>query len=254
MLMKISKILMKNKISWDIVHNKFNGWCFLPSWGPYAAGSDIPLISRIKGLNFAEICYGSGHSIKYLLDNGAKSVYGIDFSESQTSLAKEVLSGYLDFNLQCTSMEEWSIEGLEEKFDCIFSVYGVGWCSDIDSFLRKIYKTLKPGGKFIFSWEHPMYECCFSLFNQLPDKSYFQENREFISSWAKGNGVYIQHRKISTWVSFLRESGFKIIDILEPGPVNINENIKERSVSFATYYNKELAQKIPVSIIFVCQK
>ncbi|MEI7462804.1 MAG: class I SAM-dependent methyltransferase [Candidatus Taylorbacteria bacterium] len=86
-----------NQNNWNKTYTQFEGWCALPTWGPYEVGKDDPsLIGKVEGKIFLEICCGSGHSIKYLIENGAKKVYAIDFSENQISLAKKTNATNLD--------------------------------------------------------------------------------------------------------------------------------------------------------------
>ena len=45
----------------------------------------------------------------------------------------------------------------KEYFDIVYSIYALGWTSNLRKTLELIYSYLKPGGSFIFSWEHPVY-------------------------------------------------------------------------------------------------
>ena len=42
-------------------------------------------------------------------------------------------------------------------FDIVYSIYALGWTSDLRKTLELIYSYVKPEGSFIFSWEHPVY-------------------------------------------------------------------------------------------------
>lgn len=42
-------------------------------------------------------------------------------------------------------------------FDIVYSIYALGWTSDLRKTLELIYSYVKPRGSFIFSWEHPVY-------------------------------------------------------------------------------------------------
>jgi predicted TPR repeat methyltransferase len=44
-------------------------------------------------------------------------------------------------------------------FDLVFSIYALGWTTDLDATLALVTTYLKPGGCFLFSWEHPVYSC-----------------------------------------------------------------------------------------------
>ncbi|MDH5442631.1 MAG: class I SAM-dependent methyltransferase [Candidatus Nomurabacteria bacterium] len=75
-----NKVLEKNEKVWNAVADLFIDASALPVWGPFGVGKDLDLISEIKNKIFLEIGCGSGRSIKYLTDKGAKKVYGVDIS------------------------------------------------------------------------------------------------------------------------------------------------------------------------------
>ena len=45
-----------------------------------------------------------------------------------------------------------------EYFDIVYSIYALGWTVDLQKTLSHIHSYLKPGGIFIFSWEHPIHD------------------------------------------------------------------------------------------------
>jgi len=79
---------------------------------------------------------------------GAKAV-GIDFSDEAIRVAKD-LSRELNLDTQflCSNVYD-SKEHLSEKFDIIFTSYGViGWLPDLNRWAEIINYFLKPGGFF----------------------------------------------------------------------------------------------------------
>jgi SAM-dependent methyltransferase len=253
--MENSKI-KANQENWDKTYTQFEGWCALPTWGPYEVCKDDPtLIGDIKDKTFLEICCGSGHSIKYLIENGAKKVYAVDFSESQINLAKKTNVAHLDKVKFILSPMEKLIE-LPEKVDTVFSVYGIGWTLDPALTFKNIFSYLKSGGKFVWSWDH-------GVFLNSKDQngkvvvtgSYHDESEHHLETFYSGEGVYQAFRKTSTWFQFLRDAGFEINRYLEPKPININEDIATiSSPEMARYYSPAKAEKIPSVIVFECIK
>ena len=80
--------ISENQKTWDAVAHEFFDASALPVWGPFGIGEDLNLITKIKDKTFLEVACGSGRSIKYLLDNGATKVYGLDLSGKQLEEAK----------------------------------------------------------------------------------------------------------------------------------------------------------------------
>ncbi len=245
-----------NQDNWNKTYTQFEGWCALPTWGPYEVCKDDPtLIGDIKDKIFLEMCCGSGHSIKYLIENGAKKVYAVDFSESQINLAKKTNAAHLDKVEFILSPMEKLIE-LPEKVDVVFSVYGIGWTLDPASTFKNIFSYLKSGGKFVWSWDHGVF-----LNSQEQDGkvvvtgSYYDESEHHLETFYSGEGVYQAFRKTSTWFQFLRDAGFEINRYLEPKPININEDISTiSSPEMGKYYSPVKAEKIPPVIVFECFK
>ena len=83
-----AKILNSNQDNWDKAAPLFVDASSLPVWGPLGVGDDLGLIPKIEGQVFLEIACGSGRSIKYLTDHGAKKIYGLDLSKKQVAESK----------------------------------------------------------------------------------------------------------------------------------------------------------------------
>jgi hypothetical protein len=80
-----------------------------------------------------------------------------------------------------------------------------------------VYSYLKPGGKFVFSWEHPVYQCLeyeANLEKYVMARSYLDESPELDPSW-KGVEIVIQPRKLSTYVNAIIQAGLVIEQMVE---------------------------------------
>lgn len=249
----------KNKQHWNKAFEGFRGWCALPTWGPYEIGKDDPsLIGEIKDKTFLEICCGSGHSIRYLLDNGAEKVYALDFSEEQIKLAKKlnaknIVSDKVVFLNQAMEQDY----GLSEEIDTVFSIYGMPWTVDPEATLKNIYTSLKPGGKFVWSWDHTIFKNSIFVDGKVVvEHDYQDEDDIWKTSNSIGNSEYcISTKKISTWFALLKKAGFSVNRYLEPQPVNLDENISEiSSPEMAAYYDARKLSKLPYVMIFECIK
>ncbi|MDQ6984681.1 MAG: methyltransferase domain-containing protein [Candidatus Dojkabacteria bacterium] len=147
------------------------------------------------------------------------------------------------------SMEERL--SIYEKVDIVFSIYALGWSFDLEKTLKNIKSYLKPNGKFIFSWEHPMYSR-FEYQNNVMaiTKSYNYDGERFESSWVGTDGVYIQHRKISTWVNALTNAGFTVRRFKELEAEKFSYQPKSNDPN--KYYSKVRAKLITPTMFFEC--
>lgn len=248
-----NKMIDKNRKCWNIDYKSFDGWCCLPSWGPYNIGSNEAFFGPIVNKSFLEIACGSGHSIKYLLEQGAAKVIGVDFSHKQLELAKKLLINNRGYELIESNMEK-KLDVID--LDYVFSIYGIGWSTDISTTINNIYGYLTVGGKFIFSWDHSFYTCLEQVGDNLQvNNPYHSQKYISMSNWGdEGDTAYVLNNTIGEWYELLRSGGFEVEKILEPAPLNLDEEIEKQSVDITSYYSRDKVKLIPPTIIFVCKK
>ncbi len=247
----MDKSISENQKTWDTVADLFVDASALPVWGPFGVGDDLNLIPEIKDRTFLEIGCGSGRSIKYLIDQGAKKVYGLDLSPKQLEEAAVFNreAGENKVNLIQGSMEE-RVE--IQPVDCVFSVYAIGWTQDPKKTLENVYSYLKPGGSFIWSWDHTFFtDVQYEDGKFVVIYNYHDEKPLAIKNWKKeGTVAHITYRKTSTWFQLLKDAGFEVTGYYEPKPKNLSRGHDDP----AKYYSIQKAEKVPATFIFVCTK
>lgn len=245
-------LIFENEKTWDSVADQFIEASALPVWGPFGVGDDLNLIPETEGKTFLEIGCGSGRSIKYLTERGAKKVYGLDVSAVQLKEAES-------FNKEI--VEQGKVELIKgrmedplniEPVDVIFSVYAIGWTPDPEITLKNMYSSLKPGGTFIWSWDHALFtDVQFEDEKFVVTYAYHDEKPLAIKNWKKeGVTAHITYRKTSTWFQLLRNAGFEIVGYHEPKPKNLSRGFDDPK----KYYSIQKAEKVPATFIFVCKK
>ncbi|MEH7885031.1 class I SAM-dependent methyltransferase [Bacillus sp. JJ1609] len=237
-----------NKKSWDEVAPRFYGRTALPEYGPFAPTEDeLSLFGDVTGLKLLEIGCGSGHSLKYMHDKNADEIWGLDLSSSQIMAARELLN-QTSVQLFESSME--SDPGLpHEYFDMVYSIFAIGWTTNLDLTLKNIHKYLKPGGIFIFSWEHPLYSRVKNTeLGLMLDKSYHEEGPYDHEAW--NHPAIMQQYKIGTYINTLIENGFRIEKMVED--IRLSEELKTRHEN--RWYSEAKVSALPTTIIFKCSK
>lgn len=248
----MDKIISENQKTWDKVADLFRDANALPFWGPFGVGDDLDLVPEIEGKTFLEVGCGSGRSIKYLVEKGAKKIYGLDLSAKQLEEAAS-------YNKESVTegKTELILGAMEEKInvtpvDVVFSVYAIGWTPEPGKTFKNIFEYLKPGGLFIWSWDH-------AIFSDVEYKDgkfvvvngYHEEKPRAIKNWKKeGTVANITYRKTSTWFRLLANAGFEVIGYHEPRPKNLNHGHHDST----KYYSIQKAEKVPATFIFVCKK
>ena len=88
--------------------------------------------------------------------------------------------------------------------------------------LKNINSYLKLNGKFVWSWEHPIYPTTQYDGDQfVVTTSYHDEGLKKEEDWGTTEGRHIATRKVSTWYNSLRKHGFDVVQILEPAPYTV---------------------------------
>jgi SAM-dependent methyltransferase len=132
-------------------------------------------------------------------------------------------------------------------FDIVYSIYAIGWATDLKNVFHRIASYLKKDGIFIFSWKHPLHGCVIVNEGQLIfDKSYFDEG--WYIQIVDGMEMMLPNRKISTYINAMTEAGFMIENMVE----QTNENTLQMTGEIDNRSRK--AQKLPLSFVFKARK
>lgn len=117
---------------------------------------EIGLLGDIKGKNILHLQCHFGQDTISLSRHGA-SATGVDFSENAIEKAKQ-LNATLGTNAKFIQSDIYKLpEILQDKFDIIFTSYGViGWLPDMSEWAKIINQFLKPRGEFIMVEFHPV--------------------------------------------------------------------------------------------------
>ncbi len=243
-------MLQINKDGWEKSAERFFGRTALPEFGPLApTEDDLNLFGKIQGKKVLDIGCGSGHSLQYMGNKGAEELWGIDLTTKQIETATELLrEQQVKVNLFESPMEE--NPGLPTNyFDIAYSIYALGWTVDLERTLANIHSYLKPGGIFIFSWEHPMHDRMKREDSKFVlEKSYLIEGPEFNEAWNRS--VIIYHRKLTTYINTLIGVGFEIEKVIDD--VALPDVVPEDN--HLRWYSVEKAKLLPTTFIIKAKK
>jgi len=250
---KAKVILDQNKKSWNTVAHHFKGKDALPSYGPFTqTEEELQLFDDIQNKKVLEIGYGSGHSLNYMASRGASELWGVDLSESQKIAAEKLLTGF-NTNLFCAPME-MDIDLPKQYFDYVYSIYAIGWTTDLSTTFNLIYSYLKIGGSFIFSWDHPLYAHLHSENGKIYLKESYQNEGNTIMEKFKGEdaNMVIHRRKMATYINGLIKAGFQIDSVIES---DVPANYKNEEVEMSDrYYSLYKAKNFPTTMIIKASK
>lgn len=255
--MENEKIIDCNKQYWNEHADFWFGTTALPEYGvKFVTEDDLHLFGDVSGKKMLEICCGSGHSLKYHAERNAGELWGMDLSQKQLDNAKALLreNGYTA-NLICAPMEA-DVDIPKNYFDFVYSIYGIGWTTDLQGTFDKIASYLKKDGVFIFSWHHTLHYCvgwsCAERKDILEgdklvfNKSYFDES--YFTMPVHDSEIILCNRKISTYVNALAKAGFVIEQMIEQ-----NDDMTMKSADDFSVKTQK-AKMLPISVCFKARK
>lgn len=236
-----------NSFYWDTKGNDFLKAIVLPYYGAFVSEEKCQLFGDISGKKLLEIGCGNGQSLQYHGERNASELWAVDISERQIEKAAQHLKSCgLSANLVCSPMEEEC--GIPiDYFDYVYSIYAIGWTTDLEGTFCRIASYLKKDGVFIFSWSHPIHRCVTADNERfIIKKSYFDE------AWypvAVDEGeLLLADRKLSTYVNALAKAGFVIEQMIEQTDDEIMQSRDN---------NSEMAKRakmLPVTFVIKARK
>lgn len=180
------------------------------------------ILPIFQGKRVLDLGCGFGWHCQYAIENGAKSVIGIDISQKMLSEARSKTTTDL---IQYICMPIEDIDFPEDSFDIIISSLSLHYIESFEDVLSKINKCLTTGGYFVFSVEHPIFTA------QGPQDWYYDDQGnplhwpvdQYFSEGVReakflGEKVVKYHRTLTTYFNNLMKSGFEIINLVEPKP------------------------------------
>lgn len=137
----------------------FNQYAMMPRSreGLSAAGEWHQLKSLfplLQGKSFLDLGCGYGWHCKFAKEQGASRILGIDLSRKMIEEARKRNSSDKIIYRVCGITE---YEYPENEWDCIVSNLVLHYIEDLEFIFQRVFRTLKPGGVFLFNIEHPVF-------------------------------------------------------------------------------------------------
>lgn len=179
----------------------------------------LELIGNVDGKRVLDLGCGDAEIGVELLQQGGASYLGVEGSENMTLAAANNLEGTTGQVIH-SSMEEWQPQ--PEQLDLVVSRFALHYIEDLMSVFQKVYNSLVPGGKFVFSVQHPILtsssksaESSGRRTDWIVDNYFNQGERS--EPWI-GKKVIKYHRTAEEYFSLLLAAGFVIEDLREGTP------------------------------------
>ncbi len=212
-------------------------------------------LPSLEGLDVISIGCGSGVDTRWLADNGAKKVIGVDISEGLLKIAR---TNNPDIEFHEMDMEQLDLP--DESFDLAYSSLAIHYVDDWTKPLKEARRILRSGGSYIFSCGHPLdtameysiegdkkYARVGRVIDQVTQKrttfgDYLVNEGEGVKPVSGTLGaidVIVYHRTFSKMIEQIVASGFRIERVVEPQPTgemkNANPDIFEQLSRIPTF-------------------
>ncbi len=219
-------------------------------------------LPNLAGLEVISIGCGSGVDARWLADNGASKVVGVDISSGLLDIAKD---NHPDIEFHEMDMEK--LDFPDESFDLAYSSLAIHYVDDWTQPLKEARRILRPNGLYVFSCGHPIDTAVeYTTDNkfkyaQLGRKVELEtKKRTTFGDYLvtqdggvkpiKGNlgdiEVVVYHRTFSKMIEQIHAAGFTIQKVVEPQPTD--EMRKTNPEMF------EQLSRIPTFMIWVLKK
>ena len=182
------------------------------------------MLPDLTGARVLDLGCGFGWFCRWAREAGAATVHGLDVSAKMLARAKA------ETNDPAITYDRGDLETVELShgaFDLVYSSLAFHYLEHLDRLIREIAAALVPGGKLVFSVEHPI--CTAPSRPEWrtdaegrkiwPLERYLDEGPR-VTDWL-APGVIKQHRGMATYFNLLLDAGFRLRRIEEWSPSKV---------------------------------
>lgn len=241
-----------NRMVWDAVGPSMTANA-LPHWGPLATPEDeLKLLGDIREQRVLELGCGGGHSLLWLAAAGAAELWGLDISRNQLIAARQALDArQVPARLVRGSFEDAA--GLPAAhFDLAVSVFALGWAMLLDLALARIAGCLRPGGRLVFSWEHPFFSVLAERNGEVIVAERYRGDGRPRRRAFHGTEVALIPRSLGDWIAAVSAAGLILEGLVEPG---LDERqLADHHLAPGYAYSLAKASRVPTTFILAARK
>ncbi|NBH17629.1 class I SAM-dependent methyltransferase [Clostridiaceae bacterium] len=176
----------------------------------------------MSGKTVLDLGCGYGWHCKFVAEQGAVQVLGIDLSRKMIDEAK-IRNAAKVIEYRVCGIEEY--EYPKSRWDCVVSNLALHYIENIEKIFQNVYQTLKPEGIFIFNIEHPVFTAGVGqdwIYTKTGIPQYWPIDNYFIpgerSTHFLGCDVVKQHHTLTQILMGLLNQGFELKAVKEAEP------------------------------------
>jgi ubiquinone/menaquinone biosynthesis C-methylase UbiE len=190
-------------------------------------------LPEIAGTSILDLGCGFGWFARWAREHGAVLVTGIDISQNMLDTARKMTAeedakegggsprgtiAYQQADLESLKLPDEAAQ----SYDLVFSSLALHYLEHLPELMTEVHRVLKPGGKFVFNVEHPIYTAPSKpsiVIEPETDRWYwplddYQVEGLRTTNWL-AEGVRKQHRTMATYINLLLRQGFELTHLDE---------------------------------------
>ncbi len=179
------------------------------------------LLPDLTGKRVVDLGCGFGWFSRWARENGAEQVVGYDLSHNMLQRARQDTP---DEGVEYVLANLESLELPVASFDLAYSSLALHYIEDLARLVRTVYRALTPGGRFVFTMEHPIFTAPASPeWVRGPDGrkgwrlTQYAVEGERTPHWL-GADVVKYHRTMGTILQALIDAGFRLQAVRDWSP------------------------------------
>lgn len=181
-----------------------------------------PLFPDVAGKRVLDLGCGYGWHCKYAAEQGAQQVLGLDLSQKMLERASQENAGPAITYRLC-GIEDYAYPA--DAWDLVVSNLALHYVEDLESVYRNVYRTLVPGGVFLFNIEHPVFTAGVRedwIYGEDGRPLYWPLDNYFLPGEREtlflGQPVKKQHHTLTQILNPLLSTGFQLEAVEEAMP------------------------------------
>lgn len=180
------------------------------------------LFPSLPGKKVLDLGCGYGWHCAFAAKQGAVQVLGLDLSEKMIGEAKR-RNPEKQIEYRVCGIEEY--EYPENMWDCVISNLALHYIGNLENIFQKVYRTLEPGGAFIFNIEHPVFTAGVGqdwIYTEAGTPKYWPVDNYFVpgkrNTHFLGCDIVKQHHTLTQILMGLLNNGFRLEAVKEAEP------------------------------------
>ncbi|WJF89069.1 class I SAM-dependent methyltransferase [Paraburkholderia bonniea] len=190
-----------------------------PEWPALQA-----MLPALPGLDVVDLGCGYGWFCRWVQEQGARSVLGLDLAEKMLQRAQALSTSDAHRAITYAQADLEALALPANTFDLAYSSLALHYIKNLPGLLRNLHQALVPDGSLVFSIEHPIFMAPANpqwLTDAQGIKTWpvngYQREGPRVTNWL-ADGVIKQHRTLGTLLNQLIDTGFMLTHLNEWGP------------------------------------